>query len=124
MHRKLIPVIAAVIVAGECAFTPTVVRVESGQEVTFLNKDPVPHTFTGVAGSWGDLKQYDQGERVAYAFDKPGVFPYFCELHPGMVGAVVVGQAPAASSGDTGISAVSAVNAGTAGDAGSADASS
>jgi len=103
---------ADTVVASECAFVPTVVRVSVGREITWLNKDPVAHTFTGVARSWGDLKEYQQGESVAYKFDKPGVFPYFCELHPGMVGAVVVGDAPAASTGDTGVSAVSAVSGG------------
>jgi plastocyanin len=101
---------AASVAAGKCAFSPTVARVASGQEVTWLNKDPIPHTVTGAAGSFGDVKEYQEGESVTYRFDRPGVFPYFCQLHPGMVGAVVVGDAPAASAGDAGISAVSAVS--------------
>jgi len=103
---------ATSVAATKCAFSPTVARVASGHEVTWLNQDPVPHTFTGVARSFGDLKEYQEGESVTYRFDKPGVFPYFCELHPGMVGAVVVGDAPTASGGDLGISAVSAVTGG------------
>jgi plastocyanin len=110
------------VAAGECVFTPTVVRVAAGQEVRFVNKDPVVHTFTGVAGTWGDIEGYGEGESVTYAFNEPGVFPYFCELHPGMVGAVVVGDGAAAANAGAAPKAVSAVSGGQA-DASAATAS-
>jgi hypothetical protein len=31
-------------------------------------------------------------DTVSYRFQNSGVFPYFCLIHPGMVGAVVVGD--------------------------------
>ena len=93
-------------------FEPTVVRVDAGQTVTFTNKDPDAHAVTGVANSWGTYDELGQGDTVSYQFDEPGVFPYFCVLHPSMVGAVVVGDGvPAAASGtaaDDGVTAVSA----------------
>ena len=87
---------------GECAFQDTVVYVEPGQRVTWTNKDPVPHTVTGAANSWGDLEYLDRGDDVSYRFGKKGVFPYYCELHPSMVGAVVVGDAKAMLGTSTG----------------------
>ena len=84
---------------GECAFLDTVTYIEPGEEVTWVNKDPVPHTVSGAGFSWGSERMLDQGERVSYTFNKEGVYPYYCALHPSMVGAVVVGDArPAALS--------------------------
>ena len=76
---------------GECAFRDTVTYVDPGESVTWFNKDPVPHTVSGALGSWGDEKFLSRGDRVTYKFDEEGVFPYYCALHPAMVGAVVVG---------------------------------
>jgi hypothetical protein len=91
--------------------------------VTFHNKDQLLHTFTGVLGTWGNYKEYEEGGSVTYSFDKAGVYPYFCELHPGMAGAIVVGDGSAAAdtSADSGISVVSAVSGGQA-DAATSDA--
>jgi plastocyanin len=104
-------------------FEPTVVRVDAGQTVTFTNKDPDAHTVTGVANSWGTYDELGQGDTVSYQFDEPGVFPYFCVLHPSMVGAVVVGDGlPSAASrtaADDGVKAVSALAPG--GEAGEAE---
>ncbi|HEV2757697.1 MAG TPA: plastocyanin/azurin family copper-binding protein [Actinomycetota bacterium] len=80
---------------GGCAFLDTVTYVEPGESVTWTNKDPAPHSVTGAVNSWGDENYLEQGEKVSYRFDKPGVFPYYCVLHPAMVGAVVVGDAKA-----------------------------
>jgi plastocyanin len=77
---------------GGCAFRDTVTYVEPGDTVEWVNKDFVPHTVTGAALSWGDEKFLDKGDRVSYTFDEAGVFPYYCALHPTMVGAVVVGD--------------------------------
>ncbi len=45
------------------------------------------------ATSWGDPGiSLLQGDTVRYRFDEDGVYPYSCLLHPGMVGAIVVGD--------------------------------
>ena len=97
---------------SKSCFSPTVVRVQAGDQVTWTNSDPTAHTVTGVANSWGTDEQIAEGQSVSYKFDKSGVFPYFCYLHPSMAGAVVVGDGRAVSSrtsaGD-GVSAVSAL---------------
>jgi plastocyanin len=87
------------VLASDCAFMPTVIRVDVGAPVTWTNNDKVPHTFTGVAGSFGDYKEHVAGQSVSYSFEKSGVYPYFCELHPGMVGAVIVGDVSTSAAG-------------------------
>jgi plastocyanin len=91
-------------------FTPTVTRVQPGDTVTFTNSDPDPHTVTGAARTWGSDDKVNAGASVRYRFDESGVFPYFCYLHPSMVGAVVVGDGSAASAG-TANDSVKAVSA-------------
>ena len=84
-----------------CAFSPTVVRVDPGTTVTWFN-DLETHLLTGANNEWGSREDtITAGRTVAYRFDRPGTYPYACALHPGMVGAVVVGDgiAEAAPSG-------------------------
>jgi plastocyanin len=73
-------------------FVPNVLRVQPGQTVTWRNDDAVAHTVTGVANSWGDVNELGAGQSATYRFQASGVYPYACLLHPGMVGAVVVGD--------------------------------
>ncbi|TMB71113.1 MAG: hypothetical protein E6J43_00235 [Chloroflexi bacterium] len=96
---------------SKSCFSPTVVRVQPGDQVTWTNTDPTAHTVTGVADSWGTDQQIPEGQSVSYKFDKSGVFPYFCYLHPSMAGAVVVGDGRAVSSGTSAGDGVSAISA-------------
>lgn len=91
----------SVAIAG-CAFVDTVTYVEPGEEVTWTSKDVFPHTVTGAAFAWGDESMLERGDSVTYTFRDEGVYPYFCALHPSMVGAVVVGDAPATDAAGTG----------------------
>jgi plastocyanin len=78
---------------AKSCFGPTVLRVEPGEQVTFVNNDAEPHSVGGVAGSFGDAhREVFPDEVVRFSFDQEGVFPYFCVLHPGMAGAIVVGD--------------------------------
>ncbi len=87
--------------AKKVCFFPTVLHVEEGATVTWTNHDPVPHSVTGLAGAWGTTgeKLLQQGDSVSVEFSDQGVYPYTCILHPGMVGAVVVGEPTAADAG-------------------------
>src|SRR5207247_8561062 len=78
-------------IVGLC-FKPTVVHIAAGETVTWTNEDPVAHTVTGVNGSFGDWNPLAKGMTTKQRFDAPGTYPYFCVLHPGMAGAVVVGD--------------------------------
>ena len=76
---------------GIC-FHPTVVRVDAGQRVQWTNADSFDHTVTGANLAWGSIDKIHAGESFTHAFKEPGVYPYSCILHYGMVGAVVVGD--------------------------------
>jgi plastocyanin len=92
-HETSRPTVAdgrAVEMTDSC-FQATVLRVPVGATVTWTNQDPVEHTVTGVGGTWGTFDALAPGDKVAYSFDGDGVYVYSCMLHPGMVGAVVVG---------------------------------
>lgn len=74
-------------------FGPTVLRVSRGHAVTFVNRDPEVHTVGGTAGSFGDMhRELAPGRSVSFRFDEEGIFPYVCLIHPGMAGAIVVGD--------------------------------
>jgi plastocyanin len=73
-------------------FGPTILRVATGETITFVNRDPFPHTVLGANGAWGSFDALKQGREATYGFSKAGVYPYVCTWHPGMVGVVVVGD--------------------------------
>lgn len=76
----------------ENCYSPAVVQIPAGGKVTWTNSDPEAHMVLGVGGSWGAEYELGVGESATLRFDNPGVFPYWCHLHLGMVGAVVVGD--------------------------------
>jgi plastocyanin len=78
---------------AEACFTPTVISVRPGGTVTFVNQDADQHNVVGVGMTWGDPDRVLlHGDREAFRFAEQGVFPFACWIHPGMVGAVVVGS--------------------------------
>jgi plastocyanin len=74
-------------------YTPTVIRAPVGEPVTWTNLDRVPHMVGGANMVWGSFENLGRGDSATYSFSEPGVYPYVCSWHPGMVGAVVVGDA-------------------------------
>jgi plastocyanin len=83
---------------SKACFTPSVLRVDPGTEVSFVNKDPVVHNVS--ATGWGYLGDMTEGQAFAATFDEPGVYPYACTYHAGMTGAIVVGDGTGAGSGE------------------------
>lgn len=80
---------AGVVRIRDFAFSPASLQVSAGTEVTFVNCDAIAHTSTSDAGAWdsGLLQPRTSFRRV---FGEAGSFPYHCEPHPAMKGAVVV----------------------------------
>ncbi|MGZ8651384.1 MAG: cupredoxin domain-containing protein [Actinomycetota bacterium] len=77
----------------DLCFASTVLYVEPGTDVTWTNRDATGHNVVGVAATWGDPERtLFQGDTVSYRFDDDGVYPYACWIHPGMIGAIVVGD--------------------------------
>ena len=81
----------------EACFTATITKVAPGEEVTFVNKDPWTHNVT--ANLWGHFDDMNQGDEYSVTFDEEGVYPFACTYHPGMTGAIVVGDAEGAGNG-------------------------
>ena len=71
-------------------YNPTVLRVPSGGQVTFVNADNVAHPTVAQGGEW--FADVAAAGRATVRFDKPGIYPYFCHQHLGMIGVVVVGD--------------------------------
>jgi plastocyanin len=75
-------------------FQPAEITVAPGTTVTWTNDDSFAHTVTsGTRGSPTDL--FDSGnvaggESFSFTFDQPGTYPYFCRIHSGMDGTVIV----------------------------------
>jgi plastocyanin len=84
-----------------CSFAPTVSRVAVGTTVRFLNTADIQHQVLGRSATWGSVL-LDPGQEHSETFQAAGVYPYTCPLHPGMVGAIVVGEAAAGVSDDQG----------------------
>lgn len=74
---------------GNC-FGTTVLRVAPGTEVTWVNRDEIAHRVDGVG--WSVPDDVTGGAQATLRFDAEGTYPYVCVLHPGMFGAVVVGD--------------------------------
>ncbi len=78
---------------ADLCFVATVLYVQPGTDVTWTNRDAMTHVVVGVGDTWGDPEiSLMQGDTVRYRFDRDGVYPYSCLIHPGMVGAIVVGD--------------------------------
>jgi plastocyanin len=84
---------------SKACFTPSVLRVDPGTEVTFVNQDPMPHNLSAIG--WGRMENMNEGDAFRATFDERGVYPYACTYHYGMTGAVVVGNGLGPGSGDT-----------------------
>jgi hypothetical protein len=80
-------------------FQPHVLVVQQGTTVDFLNSDSVQHNVFWPSIS-GDKKQahnmgtWPKGEKRPFKFDKPGVVPLLCNVHPEMSGYIVVSPSP------------------------------
>ncbi len=70
-------------------FAPQRITVKAGTTVTWINDDDIPHT---VASSTKLFKSraLDTKDKFSFMFATPGVYEYFCSLHPHMTGAIVV----------------------------------
>ena len=104
------------VVINAFCYQDTVVHVSEGETVTFSNEDFAPHTVTGANNIWGDYVKIRPRRSRAFRFEQAGVYPYYCALHPGMTGAVVVGDVQAAAGSKIQSGAVDPVRPGRLGD--------
>lgn len=83
---------------NETAYDPNPVTVGVGENVTWVNDDPDPHTVTSGSFATPEAGQeFDSGymgpnRSFTHRFDTAGEYEYFCIIHPNMVGTVIVGE--------------------------------
>jgi plastocyanin len=83
----------------DTAYQPNPVQVSVGDTVTWTNDDTQPHTVTSGQNGQPDGR-FDSspnfnplmtpGQTFEHTFTEAGQYPYYCALHPNMVGTVSV----------------------------------
>ena len=72
-------------------FLPQVLVVQKGTTVQFPNRDAIFHNvFSVTPDNSFDLGSYRQGESKSVTMTKPGVVSVYCNMHPQMVGHILV----------------------------------
>jgi plastocyanin len=66
-------------------FEPSLLAVNAGDQIVWVNKDPFPHTATARAGAF-DSKAIAAGASWTYTVSTRGEFAYSCTYHPTMRG--------------------------------------
>jgi plastocyanin len=80
-------------------FVPHIMVVQEGTTVEFLNSDPVQHNvyWPSISGNkklGHNMGTWPQGVERPYTFDKPGIVPLLCIVHPDMSGYLIVSPTP------------------------------
>jgi plastocyanin len=71
------------------AFSPDTLRIKTATTVTWTNNDGMTHTVTSNTSVF-DSGNLAAGLTFQYTFNVAGTFTYYCVIHPGMRGVVVV----------------------------------
>jgi plastocyanin len=90
-------------------FMPETITVKAGTTVRWVNGEAILHTIT--SGAWNDVNAktglrgsetpdglFDyrlspkgtEGDSFEFTFDKPGMYPYYCDIHMAMNAMVIV----------------------------------
>jgi plastocyanin len=105
-HRPATEGRGGTLALSELCFSPTVLRVEPGAEVTVVNRDTIAHPLSRPGGDW--YWDGTVGEATTVRLDQAGTYPFYCFAHPGMVGVVVVGDGQGTGAGISQVSATGA----------------
>ncbi|HZR59079.1 MAG TPA: metallophosphoesterase [Terriglobales bacterium] len=71
------------------AFTPGTITVQPGTQVTWVNRDDIPHTVDSTQGKFKSAA-LDTDGTFQFRFTEPGEYPYYCRMHPKMTGTIAV----------------------------------
>ena len=75
---------------GNFTFDPPALVIPVGTTVTWINEDDVPHTTVSDDHKTFRSKPLDTDDRYSFTFASPGVYPYFCSIHPHMTAKIIV----------------------------------
>ncbi len=70
-------------------FFPAKLTVNAGAEVTWLNRDAVPHNAVADDGAF-DSGNLNGGKSGSIVVEQPGSYAYVCTYHPGMEAVLTV----------------------------------
>jgi amicyanin len=70
-------------------FTPAEITIAPGTAITWVNGDDIPHTVVASNKAFRS-KVMDTEQQFSFTFTEPGMYEYFCSLHPHMKGKVIV----------------------------------
>ncbi len=80
--------------ANDRCYIPSLIVIEKGRQVTWVNEDSAFHTVTSgfyeLPTELFDSEYLDPFESYTLTFDEVGTYDYFCTLHPWMKGQVIV----------------------------------
>lgn len=80
----------------DVSFQPQELNVQPGATITWTNEDDFAHTVTAGtrANPSGlfDSGNVAAGDTFSFTFEEAGTYEYFCSLHDGMRGVIVVGE--------------------------------
>jgi plastocyanin len=83
--------LSAVMDQQDRRFSPDLVVIPAGSQVSFPNFDPIFHNVFSLSKPKSfDLGNYPKGQTRIVTFPKPGLVFVYCHLHPNMAGTIVV----------------------------------
>jgi plastocyanin len=69
------------------AFDPEALIIQAGTIVTWTNRDSAAHNVSSDNFVSPDIAQ---DESYSFRFESPGIYDYYCEIHPDMKGRIIV----------------------------------
>ena len=72
------------------SFKPANITIKRGTKVRWINRDSTTHTATANKKRSFDSGRLSPGQSYTHTFKRVGKQRYHCEIHPDMMGSVVV----------------------------------
>jgi plastocyanin len=79
-----------VVTIDNFSFLPQTLTVPVGTQVTWINRDDIPHTVLSVDETTIVSPALDTDEKFSYRFTTTGTNDYYCSVHSHMKGKIIV----------------------------------
>jgi plastocyanin len=73
------------------AFEPAEQTITSGESITWQNDGREPHNVIDADGAW-ESPALSNGQTYTFTFTTPGTYTYFCSIHSGMLGTIIIAE--------------------------------
>lgn len=103
MKRRLVAAVLLLWLAGATSppdvaitidnfsFSMADLTIPAGTRVVWTNRDDIPHTVTSDSNQrLFKSPPLDTDDIFSYTFTTPGIYAYFCSLHPHMTAKIIV----------------------------------